>query len=423
MLKLVSLIIYCFLIFPTESSWGNQFDILNSPPHLEPVGVRFSQNQIDQIEANLKNSLQNLDPEASEIDSLLKLGKKASAWVNAINATRPKSDWLDLSSPKSSGGISYKSPLKNNTSLIKAKFDDYLIQTSSLISQVLKSAGTFPSIPPLSDEEFILSMRKLDRLYQATIRWAYAREWLSWYINQSLFDVRGYLILKDYKNLENSLKNFSTLSKDEQTLLTQALLDLCRNGDFDPSDCKTELSPYLRRNNLFGFYERFNKYGKAMYDLFFTIKKTRPEIFWSQGKTQLNSPFLTPKDLEVKAWLEDNVEEEWSKFGINFNIDFKDNSSEEFPQIQFKEGVTANVNGIAGNLITMEAEYPINTPDQMWTIRHEYGHVLGFQDCYIEFYDTKEKAMIYYEVDVENLMCSRNGRLQQTHVEQLLNKY
>ena len=42
------------------------------------------------------------------------------------------------------------------------------------------------------------------------------------------------------------------------------------------------------------------------------------------------------------------------------------------------------------------------------TIAHEIGHVLGFPDCYHEFYDKRKKQVIYYSLDneIENLMCT-----------------
>jgi len=52
----------------------------------------------------------------------------------------------------------------------------------------------------------------------------------------------------------------------------------------------------------------------------------------------------------------------------------------------FEPGVTPHVNGIGGRIITMDANAPLDDYDVSWTIRHEYGHVLGFPDCYVEFY-------------------------------------
>ena len=48
-----------------------------------------------------------------------------------------------------------------------------------------------------------------------------------------------------------------------------------------------------------------------------------------------------------------------------------------------------------------------------WTIRHEFGHVLGFPNCYLEFYDNDTATMVSYQLDVTNLMCSRRPDIGQ----------
>nr|BDT28161.1 hypothetical protein BHI3_16270 [Bacteriovorax sp. HI3] len=398
-----------------------------APPHIGPEGGRFNNIHALKIERMIQNRIASeKDAQASEedrkIEMLLAVGKRASQWITKVNTVRTPETKLDLSSPSKSGGIPITEPQKSSTEIMMKRYEDFLKSTSPLITDVVTSSRELPVNPPVEDAEFVKSLRVLDRIYQSTIRWAGARQWLAWYINRSIYDIRGFIFLKGTPDLENTLKAYKNLSTEDQAKFSGWLLGLCRNGDFEMSDCRAELTKAVSKNTLFDFYNRFNKYGQSMYDLLFTIKATRPEIFWNTAKTQLISPFKTPERADVTAWLKENVEDEWKFDAFNLIIDYKKTTA-DIPRIQFKEGVTANVNGIAGNLITMEAEYPIESRDQKWTIRHEYGHVLGFQDCYLEFYDTNEKAIIYYEIDVDNLMCSRNGHLKETHVTQLKKAY
>lgn len=397
----------------------------STPPHIGPEGGRFNKIHALKIERMIEKRLENKEIASDEdrnLEMLLAVGKRASQWITAVNANRAPETQLDLSSPTKSGGIPITEPQKSSTAIMMKRYENFLKSTSPLITDVVTSSRELPSNPPVDDAEFVKSLRVLDRIYQSTIRWAGARQWLSWYMNRSIYDVRGFLFLKQTPNLEETLKSYPVMTTEDQSKYVGWLLGLCRNGDFNPNDCRSEIQSYIKRNTLFEFYNRFNKYGQSMYDLFFTVRKTRPEIYWNQEKTQLIAPFQTPERSDVQKWLKENVEDEWKSSDFNLIINYK-KTTQDIPRIQFKEGVTANVNGIAGNLITMEAEYPIESKDQKWTIRHEYGHVLGFQDCYLEFYDANAAEMVYYEIDVDNLMCSRNGHLNIGHVDQLKKAY
>lgn len=398
------------------------------PPHIGPIGGHFSEIEIYKVEKLIERRIQNNSlkgansVEDQQITMLLAVGKKASKWIEVVNKARLPEQQLDLSSPEKSGGIPMDKPQKSNTEIIMKSYNDFLKKSSKLITNVVTSSQELPVNPPVSDEEFVTTLRTLDRIYSSTIRWAGQREYKAWYINKAIYDIRGFTFLKATPDLEETLNSYPNLSKENQVKYYSWLFGLCKNGDFGPANCKAELDKYVGKNKLFNFYNRFLKYGQSMYDLFFSLKKTRAEIKWNTERTILNSPFQTPERNDVQKWLKENIEDEWQGAGFNLVIDYKKHIS-NYPRIEFKEGVTAHVNELGGNLITMEAEYPIETKDQKYTIRHEYGHVLGFQDCYLEFFDISEKAMVYYEVDVDNIMCSRNGKLRPTHIEQLQKAY
>ena len=91
--------------------------------------------------------------------------------------------------------------------------------------------------------------------------------------------------------------------------------------------------------------------------------------------------------------------------------------------VVFQAGATPHVNGIAGSEITMDGNRNMAEYSSRWTIRHEYGHVLGFPDCYVEFFDVGAGVMVNYQLDITNLMCSRKGKLQERHYLELRNAY
>lgn len=407
------------------------FAVETIPPHLGPMGGRFNRLHTMAVEKTLKKHIQkNLrdgqkDDQSEEqktLDFLLSMSKRAVKWLDAVNAHRAPERKLDLSNPNPTGGYPITKIYKTNTAILVESYEKFLKNTSPLVTNVITSGQDFPVDPPVSDADFIIAMRTLDKVYQNTIRWSGSLEWLEYYAERAVDDIRGFYFLRATANADEQLKNFKSLTKEEQEKYSFWLLGICRNAEASKEECLSELNDSIANDKVDEFYEAYKPFGQKKYDELFSVTNPRPEMSWNQDKTQLNAPFLLPNDSAVQKWLKTNVEEEWKNTEFKLVIDYKVNTP-DIPRIEFKEGVTAHVNGIGGDLITMEAEYPIESLDQRWTIRHEYGHVLGFSDCYLEFYDTNEKAMIYYETEVDNLMCSRSGHIKPTHFEQLQKSY
>ncbi len=408
------------------------FALTPSFPHQDsgPDGGRFNNIEIFKIENTIRNQLSNKEnlsfeqiAELQNLETILITGKRAILWFEKINELRSPENKLELTVNGTSKGIPLTSPMKTNTEILIERYKKVLNEISPIVAQTIASSEELPNTTPVSDEEFVKSIRAVDVVYQHTIRWSRSKNNLSYYINRSLFDVRGYLFLKNTSDLENKLNNWENLSLTDKTNFSSWLFSLCHNGDFDDSDCKEELNKAILKNRAFSFYQRFNKYGENQYKSFFKISSIRSEIFWNQDKTILYSPFLSPERLDVKNWLSDNISDGWKGIGFNLVLDFKNSSNQNIPHIEFKSGVTAHVNHIAGDTITMDGDYSLNNYSQRWTIRHEYGHILGFTDCYLEFFDVNEKAMLYYEIDIDNLMCSRRGNLRSEHINELKNAY
>ena len=73
--------------------------------------------------------------------------------------------------------------------------------------------------------------------------------------------------------------------------------------------------------------------------------------------------------------------------------------------ISIAQGIS-NVPNDNPHIVYLNTTLPL---DQITTvIAHEFGHVLGFPDCYIEFFDNAKKELVYYEPAGNNLdiMCS-----------------
>ncbi len=392
------------------------------PPHLdlELSGVEY--------QSLLRDQPRLLEDEQSSASSrllqvVLNAGKRNLDWLAHLNSRRSPANPLSLSSPETQIGYPIESPRIFNEVMVLDWFAQLRNEIPSSIAAIVLDGAPFASDAGMSDEDYIAAALKIDRIYQLAARWILLDPWRSQLALRRKSDVRAYVALTSDPNLAARLAGFASLPDTERQLLLKHLFELCFNSRSETA-CRSELSQAQSRGELPAFYSRHLAGSQQVYSNFFTITKTRSDVRWSASDPlTARVPFLDPKDSTVLAFLQDNIEDEWKWNGWKLVLDFRPNWSWGLSRIVFKPGATPNVDGLAGNTITMDANTPLTEYNVKWTIRHEYGHVLGFPDCYHEFWDSDLQAIVSYQLDITNLMCSRRGKLQEKHFDELKRVY
>jgi hypothetical protein len=226
------------------------------------------------------------------------------------------------------------------------------------------------------------------------------------------YDVRGYYYLTSNKITEAELSDATVISADRVAPIKEALTKICVNGLQDSAaDCAKKVDDAFAANKVDDLYKAHFPQAKMIWDEFFEIPAsgTRSDLVWS-GST-LTVPFNTPSIAKFQPYLKDNIEDEFRWEGWKLLMNFGDFPNG--PVLKFEAGVVPHVNGLGGNEIVMDSNQPIEEYESKWTIRHEFGHVLGLPDCYHEFYDNKLKAFVNYQLDITDLMCSRAGDMKE----------
>jgi hypothetical protein len=290
---------------------------------------------------------------------------------------------------------------------------------------VLFEGADFPKNPPVDESRYILWGHAMDRVYQLAARWVLMQPYLAYLQERKAMDVRGFYFLSRIADLEQELAQWSQLSSEKQTQYREWLTDLCYNSKGLGQDCTQELSSQIAANDVVTYYKTYQQAGQDTWDYFFAIPTQRTDVQWTlEQNNVMKVPFLIPDSDKILSFLRDNIEDEWRTATWNLRLDFQKSAhTENIPHLSFAPGVTPHVNAIAGNIITMDQNAPLDEWDVRWTIRHEFGHVLGFLDCYLEYYDPNEKAITSYQFDLTNLMCSRQGKFQTQHFETLKKAY
>lgn len=405
-------------------------------PHLEGDMNGFEYRPLveamRQARGNLKTLLPPDGPQNGRIrkrandplDAILDLGKRNLEWLEAINKARPANAKLELSTAETQVAIPIDQPRSTNRATIQAAMADFKAKAVQRFSQVLFEAGALPSTTNgLSDDAFLDHARAFDRIYQSASRWLLQEPYLSQYASRKRDDIRGYYFLSRIQNVDRQLQAWPNLSNEDRARFSEWLIGVCANSGGSLDSCRDSLLKTIERErHPLSFYNRYIGAAKEKFLSYFRIQNARRDASWGAGGSLFTVPFLLPNADAVARWLKTNVEDEWRFQGFRLAIDFK-NSGMSLTRVEFKAGATPHVNGLGGNTITMDANRSIDEYSSRWTIRHEYGHTLGFPDCYVEFYDSARAVMINYQIDTTNLMCSRRGHLLAVHVNELKRAY
>jgi len=125
-----------------------------------------------------------------------------------------------------------------------------------------------------------------------------------------------------------------------------------------------------------------------------------------------------PSNYEMARFLKESVEKAWNTDNYELKIEWS-NSIDAKISIEFVEEGTHHAN-FRTRVISMNRKTFQYDELTGVILAHEFGHVLGFKDCYHEFWDHDENGYVFYKVDVTNIMCSNAGDVKDFHFEQLL---
>lgn len=389
---------------------------------LEMTGKEYL-NIIESDKKNKEVKESSLNPdELAQLQKHLEYGKRNLQWIDIINAGRSVNQKISLTSAATTLGYPISNPRILNFKVIVDEWSGLQELLPLELRKVIFENGELTEKAPLTDREMVEWLVQVDRAYQNSARFVLLMANRESFEAAKARDVRGYLQIKNNPDVDNQLKNWSHLDEVNRALLKKALIRICYNTITDDNYCLDLFEDYRTRDSLLDFKNLFILRAKVVYNSFFDIPVHRNDFVWT-NENVLQFPFSNPKNEQVFQFLKFNIEDEFRWKDWSLNLNFVDTYSPNTTHVVFVPGSIARVNGIAGSEITMDANSLLSEYDMQWTIRHEYGHVLGFRDCYIEFYDPELSSFVSYQLDVTNLMCSRRGHFKQIHYDELMRVY
>lgn len=373
---------------------------------------------------------------SQSLQPIVEIGKRGLDWLKAVNAVRNPENRFSLSSKETTVGYPIDAPKESNVQMIKDHFGLWKVQAPQAIQDVVLSAQTsFPTDLAsigVSDSDFLKWGLQLNRIYQSATRWQLQAPYLRQYAGMKRADIRGFYFLGKEAGLESKLKGWKAVPDSERARLRSLLVGLCYNDSmiYSMSQCDQQMDVAQGKNQVFEFYQKYLSAGQKKWVSYFKLENARDDVEWTASHSDVMTvPFVRPESDAIRAFLQDNIEDEWKVLaGIgasvwNLRLGFVNDGGSDTAHVEFQAGSTPHVNGLGGSTITMDDNAPLTEYDVQWTIRHEFGHVLGLPDCYIEFYDDSRSVMVSYQIDITNLMCSRRGVFQEKHYEELKKNY
>lgn len=245
-------------------------------------------------------------------------------------------------------------------------------------------------------------------------------------------DPRSFLFLQDYCESKECFQA-SFANSQERSVLKNHLFEVC--SQVMPKDvCALQIESHGRKKELDNFLiETKSRYLNEKYAKFYSIKenelkKLKLNCIADDPVILVKIPIIEkgsgPFNLQnLIKWIKDKWDNELLVFEFEENIDkLSDDQKRRVLTINWIDSATSYVDWSNPNQINLSQR--IGLEQMILVAPHEFGHFLGFPDCYIEYMNQKSE-IIYFELPSEkNLMCSMgNGfRIPQFYIEQVRQK-
>lgn len=234
------------------------------------------------------------------------------------------------------------------------------------------------------------------------------------------FDIRPYLSIthqcyKKYNSPSCDNSEYLNMSPEKEIWTRNNALDLC-NSLSAPVSCIKEYKFNKMNNTLGDMIRKYqSRFETERYEALFKLRPSHNKYScMREGEKlimQLKIYSLAVDHTYLRALLTE-VERSWQSPYFSLKVELVDSPVKGAIQILPTSRAVSYVPDDNNRMVYLSGSQDLQTSKRI--LAHEFGHVLGFPDCYIEFFDDKKKELVYYEIskNYNNIMCSLKDGVQ-----------
>lgn len=360
---------------------------------------------------------------------IARVGGRNASWLDLLQREIPESEREQLwrRSDRAGHEPTPTAPWIITPQTINAEYLEAFGQAPSEVQRILTSRRTLPLALPsgLVLSELMPALRKLHKSYAAASRYISQIRWRNHY-DVGALDVRPYLVLVEQRDaLVRLIYDWASQTPAVKRASIETVCNVAPYALRRPTQrCKDDLENSIAQDNavaLQSMFDRVLSLGETKYQSLFKLTRAHPGVHTELVSQELRLTFtFLDTRTDLLQWIQEQVDMGWSEFGITKIL--LENVTEAVlgtVLTSWEVGALPHVNGIGGNEIVMDSNIARWLELSKVVMAHEFGHVIGFPDCYVEFWDQTQQAFVYYTLDPQNRMCALSGGSLESHRREL----
>ena len=295
----------------------------------------------------------------------------------------------------------YKTPLVINLEELEKKITD--LKNKSLNEEYVSGNATSMAI-------------ELYYLYQNTMRFEAQKCNMTALAAKKTSDLRPYLEMNDFcKEKEGApacgADTIRNLSASEATFIEERTIKMCEAFDQTNVNCQAQYNIEEQKKNLPSLVSQYQtRFQKERFEKLFLLRSSHLRFQCIKDDEEIVTMNLKVSsigwDTNTLKSLLTFVSSMWTRGNFRLAIELVEETGSDVIEIRPTTGGVSYVPDNENRLVYLSQSLDIDTKKKV--LAHEFGHVLGFPDCYTEFFDKQTNDFIYYEMgkDNNNIMCS-----------------